>query len=344
MRLRGIGRIRKVLQRLRAAIAPGPTILLYHRVAELTADPQLLSVTPAHFEEHLAVLNKNYKVMPLDDLVTAVIKGAAPKKAVAITFDDGYADNYQHAWPLLKKYSMPATIYVATGYVASNREFFCDELERLLLRSDILPDALKLTIAGRQYEWQLRLTGGDYNQCNDSWSVLEEGDPTPAHQAYRELHRILRNQPYQIQMQALEEIRAAAGDDGSARPTHRALSWEQIREISAHGLVDIGAHTVNHTYLSSLTKANQKKEIVDSVHAIESWTQKRVTSFAYPYGTRDSYDANTLTAVCEAGFLNASSNFRARISKGTEPFQLPRLVVRDCPGDLFERRLQRNLL
>ncbi|MFA6101901.1 MAG: polysaccharide deacetylase family protein [Victivallaceae bacterium] len=345
MRLRGAGRLQKAWRKACGIISPGPVILLYHRVDDLTTDPQLLSVSPAHFEEQLALLKKSYNIMRLEDMVTSVLKGNVPKRAVAITFDEGYADNYKYAWPLLKKYSMPATIYVTTGYVSANREFFCDELERLILRPDNLPEVLNLEIAGKHYEWRFAAPcKNNVSRHKDSWNVLAADNPSPAHQAYRELHRILHSQPYREQERALEKIRSAIGDDGSARQTHLAMSWEQIREIAADGLVDIGAHTVTHAFLSSLSKNEQQSEIAGSIQAIESCTKKRVTSFAYPYGTRCSYDTNTLAILKATGIANAASNFRSRISSDTDPFQLPRLVVRNCPGNVFKQFLKKNAL
>ncbi len=345
MRIRGLGRFRNALRQIRGRIAPGPTILIYHRVNDVSADPQLLSVTPAHFEEHLEVLSKFYRVLPLNDLAAAALNGTVPRNAVAITFDDGYANNYDYAWPLLKKYSIPATIFVTTGYVSSHREFFCDELERVMLRTGRLPKILKLNIAEEHYVWQLyRSHNRQRDLRNDSWTVRDAGHPTPAHKAYRDLHCILRNRSYEIQEQVIHDLRTVVGDSGSARRTHRALSWEQIRTLAVDGLVDIGAHTVNHVFLSSLDKEAQRKEIIGSIETIEANTHKKVTSFAYPYGTQDSYDAHSRAIVIGAGCLNASSNFQARISAETDPFQLPRLIVRDCSGDSFHHYLRRNAL
>jgi peptidoglycan/xylan/chitin deacetylase (PgdA/CDA1 family) len=333
------------MEGLRGRIAPGPTILVYHCVHDVPTDPQMLSVTPAHFEEHLAVLQQHYRVLPLNDLITALLNGTMPARAVAITFDDGYANNYEYAWPLLKKYSMPATIFVSTSYVSSNREFLCDELERILLRTVAVPEVLLVTIENEQYEWRLLSDHTDRADIhNDSWSVQDAGHPSPAHQAYRELNTLLRYRSFEIQERVMNDIRIAVGDNGVARQTHRALSREQIRVMSDDGLVDIGAHTVNHAFLSSLAEDKQQSEIADSIRTIESWTEKKVTSFAYPYGTRDSYNERTRAIVQESGCRTASSNFRGRIYAHTDPFQLPRLVVRDCTGDFFHQYVKRNAL
>jgi peptidoglycan/xylan/chitin deacetylase (PgdA/CDA1 family) len=111
----------------RGAIA----ILLYHRVAELESDPQRLAVTPAHFEEHLRVLRGTCTPIELADVPRLLRAARLPKRPVAITFDDGYRDNLHEAKPLLERDGVPATVFVASGYVGREREFWWDELDRL---------------------------------------------------------------------------------------------------------------------------------------------------------------------------------------------------------------------
>ena len=130
-------------------------ILLYHRVAVVPSDPQLLCVTPKHFAEHLDVLQKCMNPMPLRQLVPAVRNRKIPHRRVIVTFDDGYADNMYIAKPLLERYEIPATVFVASGYLGQTREFWWDELERLLLQAGTLPETLRLNLNGRVHEWSL---------------------------------------------------------------------------------------------------------------------------------------------------------------------------------------------
>jgi peptidoglycan/xylan/chitin deacetylase (PgdA/CDA1 family) len=122
-------------------------ILLYHRVTELTTDPQLLAVTPQHFAEQLDVLRRLAVPVKLADLVTGT---AAARDAIAVTFDDGYADNLLEAVPRLRQFDTPATVYVATGTLDTRREFFWDELERIFLQPGVLPT--ELTIESTRFE------------------------------------------------------------------------------------------------------------------------------------------------------------------------------------------------
>ncbi len=102
MRTRRINRLRRVARWLRNRFAQGTVILLYHRVAELPSDPQLLCVTPQHFAEHLEILRKHANPMSLQQLVKTLQAGKLPRRGVLVTFDDGYVDNLNNAKPLLK--------------------------------------------------------------------------------------------------------------------------------------------------------------------------------------------------------------------------------------------------
>jgi peptidoglycan/xylan/chitin deacetylase (PgdA/CDA1 family) len=138
----------------------------------------------------------------------------------------------------------------------------------------------------------------------------------------------------------LQQLRNQCDDPGPARATHCAMSWDRARDMAACELVELGAHTVNHPWLSALSLADQRREILDSKRVLEEQIGRSVTSFAYPYGTRDSYTVETVALLREARFTNACSNFRARIGGNTDPFQIPRLVVRDWDGEEFLQQLK----
>src|SRR5689334_22252023 len=106
-----------------------PAILLYHRVTNLETDPQLLAVTPENFAAHVEILRELTLPMRLPELVADVRAGKPlARSAVAVTFDDGYADNLDHAAPLLRDRQIPATVFVATAGLNNAAEFFWDDL------------------------------------------------------------------------------------------------------------------------------------------------------------------------------------------------------------------------
>ena len=113
----------------------------------------------------------------------------------------------------------------------------------------------------------------------------------------------------------------------------------EIQQLAAGDLVEVGAHTVTHPVLAQLSREEQQKEIRDSKQALEQVVNRPVTSFAYPFGCRSDYTSDTVTAVREAGFQCAASNYPGLIRPRADRFQLPRYVVRNWDGDVFRRHL-----
>ena len=108
-------------------------VLIYHRVKDLEVDTQMLAVSPNHFEKQIEYLKANYKILSLQELISCLNKKRIPNKSVVITFDDGYADNLHEAAPVLVKYNIPATIFISSGMIDSNLEFWWDSLEYIFL-------------------------------------------------------------------------------------------------------------------------------------------------------------------------------------------------------------------
>src|SRR5215203_1242979 len=128
MRIPGLGRIGRIVWRARNRFTPEALVLLYHRVTRLETDPQWLSVPPERFDEQVEMLVRNWHVLSLPRLLGTLHEGTLPKRSVVITFDDGYADNLFEAKPILERHGLPATVFVASGFVGRREEFFWDEL------------------------------------------------------------------------------------------------------------------------------------------------------------------------------------------------------------------------
>lgn len=343
MRLRKMGRLKSWLQRTSAPFQSQAAILLYHRVFEAETDPQRLCIHPHHFAEHLEVLRQRYTILSLKALRQELEERRWPKQAVVMTFDDGYADNLWNAKPLLERYGIPATVFVTTGYLGEEREFWWDELERLFLQPGRLPETLHLTINGRSFQWELGEAAYDPGEASRrfcTWNVLEPDDPTPRHRLYRLLHQRLRPLPHGERRKVLDELRAWAGVEPKVRLTHRPLSADEVLRLTEGGLIEVGAHSVTHPVLSAFPVAAQRTEILGSKAHLEEILGKPVTSFAYPYGSGSDYTVETVTLVREAGFKVACANFPKGVQRGTDPFQLPRFLVRDWDGEAFARRLE----
>lgn len=334
-------------------------VLLYHRVADLPTDPQLLAVSPAHFRQQLDALTSECRVMALSAMIERVQAGTLPPRSVAITFDDGYADNLTQAAPLLRECGAPATVFVASGYVGGPREFWWDELEALLLRPGSLPRVLSVEFGNAARTWDLGevalYTEGDFTR-HRAWTVTQRVDPTPRQRAYRELFDYLRTMRPGHRNDALAVLDEAsrcdthhlhagvhAPDSDAQRHlpkvTHQPLTRAQLRELAADGLIEIGAHTVNHPVLSALPVPEQLAEITPCKADLEAIIDRPVTSFSYPFGTRRDYTSETVQLVRQAGFHQACSNFAGLVTGASDPFQLPRVLVRDWDADTLMARV-----
>ncbi|TAK09013.1 polysaccharide deacetylase family protein [bacterium] len=326
---------------LKSRFFPGALILLYHRVAELPSDPQLLCVTPGHFAEHLEMLKKRLRPVSLAEMRQALGKGVQTRFPVVITFDDGYGDNLHQAKPILERYDIPATVFVTAGQVGCEREFWWDEIERLLLRSGSLPESLRLSVHGNAMSWQLDGAVPYDEQRYRDWNVELQGNPTPRHTLYRSLCQLLRPLTESERCRVIRELQIWAGATGAGRLTHRVLSPDEIVRLTEGGLVDVGAHSLNHGTLSSLSVTEQRTEIEGSKRCLEKILGRPVKSFAYPFGSRSDYTPESLALVREAGFDSACANFPGTVWCSSDRFQLPRLLVRDWDGEVFERQLRR---
>lgn len=308
----------RLLRRAAALTSARAVVLMYHRVAELEVDPWRLAVSPRHFAEHLEVLRRHARPVPLVELAHAHQKGRIPRQAVAVTLDDGYADNLYGAKPLLEQHGVPATVFVTTGKIGRPSEFWWDELERLLLSSGPLPADLELSVDGRSHRWE-----------------VGRGEPRSRLTLYHAVYDVLRRLADQEREAVLHQIATWAEAPSGERPTHRTLSIDELHTLASGELIDIGAHSVTHSFLSTQTPEDQRREIRESRRYLERELGRLVPAFAYPHGE----STPEAVAVVRGEFLCACSTDRGAVRRRTDRFRLPRFQVEDWDGDEFARRL-----
>jgi peptidoglycan/xylan/chitin deacetylase (PgdA/CDA1 family) len=340
--INGFRRLRQTARRLKNRFISTALILVYHRVTEVPSDPQLLCVAPEHFADQLEVLRQYYQPIQLHQMAKDLQNGVLPHHSIAVTFDDGYADNLYWGKPLLEQYDVPATIFVTTGHIGEQREFWWDELERLFLQPGSLPERLDLDVNGRMHQWELGQAAHYSQEAHKQyrgWNVLEEDDPSPRHHLYRSLCALLRPLTDKERWGILDELIVWTGKDLMGRQTHRALSPDEVLQLDAGDLIEVGSHTVRHPILSKLPIATQRDEIEGSKQHLEDIVGHPVVTFAYPYGSRFDYTSDTVAIVQKVGFICACSNFIDVVWKGSDRFQLPRVLVRDWGAEEFAERL-----
>ncbi len=349
-----LGSVRRVARRVRNRLVGGVVVLLYHRVASPKRDPQLLAVSPDHFEEHLNVLRHLGRVVSLEQAERDLRAGRCPRRTFVVTFDDGYVDNLTHAKPILEKNDAAATVFVPSGHVGG-RPFYWQTLEWLLLDAATLPGELSLTIGAQRHAWSFNQEGygGAVRDdgADEAWNVLDRANPTPRHGLYRELCDLLRPMAGGEREAVLGALAAQLGDKGSeARRASakrggdadagRVVDVDELNALASGDLVEIGAHTVSHSMLSRLPVDEQRVEVRRSRAELEAWTGRAVRSFAYPFGSRIDYTGETIDVVRDCGFDRACANVPGVARLGVDPFALPRFLVRDWDGDGFARRVR----
>jgi len=318
--------------------APKGLVLMYHRVTEGITDPWSLCVSPEHFREHLDVLGRLAKPTRLQELASDLRGGAIADRSVAITFDDGYVDNLHNAKPLLEDAGIPATVFITTGYIGGDREFWWDELDRLFLQPGTLPPTLEMIVDGTEHEWNL---GDAAVYSTDSWRShrdwkAEENPPTARHRVFLEVWRLLQPLSEEHRRRLLDMLRAWAGAEASVRPSHRVMTATELVELAGSDAIEIGCHTVTHALLPDIPAPSVRAEVEESTAALDRLLGAAPKSFAYPYG---AYSQETIPAVRDAGFSCAVSTVETCVRATSDPYQLPRMEVRDWSGEEFERRL-----
>jgi peptidoglycan/xylan/chitin deacetylase (PgdA/CDA1 family) len=319
-------------------------ILLYHRIADEPSDPYGLCVSPGRFEEHLLAIRNTGQPIPLGALARGAREGTLRDGAVAVTFDDGYLDNFETALPLLERYDVPATIFVTTGRGGRQREFWWDELERVFLQTEPLPATLELRVRGTLHHWDLKPS--DFSTWDENsyrpWRLLSGTFPSARHQAFEEVYRLLNPMAEPERTDAMNALANWAGlSSQSVRLSRRVMTPERVAEVANGGLVAIEAHTVTHPSLPAQPDDVQRWEISSSCATLEAWTGRPVEGFAYPYGAQDS---RSVAAVQAAGLAYACSCEYRSVWPGSSPFLLPRLEVENVDGDRFAKLLRWQLL
>lgn len=299
---------------------------MYHRVARTTVDPWRLAITPANFEEQIRVLHERTELVRLADLRDRLRVGRCRKPLVALTFDDGYRDNLLVAKPLLERFGAPATVFVATGLVGQSRHFWWDRLALTCLSGAPLPRELSLSFNARTFmveDHQLELPGQSGARARvrlhgSLWRHLSRMDATEREAVLRDIERWASTN---------------AEPDSSALPMTEA----ELRQLVDGGLVEVGAHTVSHPLLSSLTRSEKYCEIEASRYQCMQLVGKMPDHFAFPNG---DFDDESVALVRAAGFKLACNSNQDVVWRSGDPYRIPRITVRNESGERLWARLK----
>jgi peptidoglycan/xylan/chitin deacetylase (PgdA/CDA1 family) len=256
----------RLLQRIFAS--DGVAILMYHAVttAPLPVEDWVF-VEERHFREQMLYLKKHCHVIPLKDVPNAGGTSNG-RPLVALTFDDGFQNNYSVAYPVLQSLGLPATIFLVTGLIDSDDTVWFCRINEALSRTTLT-----------RLNWQ-----------GESYDLSTRGARAEAHAL---LQRRLKTFRHPELLERSADLIAALGDvPGRPIPcgsVYRMLTTHEIREMAATGLIEFGAHTRSHAILSRLPQAERTEEIASSLAAVEQLTGAPCRLFAYPNGRTLDY-------------------------------------------------------
>ncbi len=313
-------RIKRKFLNVQNRFRPKSFVLMYHRVTELEIDPWDLAVSMENFEEQLIVLKKAYNVISMDELIEAKKNRKLKDRTIAITFDDGYKDNYTVAYPILAKYELPATFFISSAYIESQKEFWWDKLIRFILTDTDLPGKLELKTVDKY--WKIRQDNSE-KQARLDFFMDVWGEIVQMHPNLRE--------------QVLSEIEEWSKHDNNKKPDHLPMSKTELVDLAQHPLITIGGHTNNHAALSYLEHDDQREEIQNGKQWLEELLKKPIAGFSYPNG---SYNSDTLSLMAQSGFKYACTTEEYRNSSYISDYKLPRFQVCNWSEKDFIDRLK----
>lgn len=264
-------------------------IFTLHRVRPPTAQRafspnRILEVTPDFLEATIVHVRRlGYRIVSLDELHRRLVERDFSRPWVSFTLDDGYADNYLHAFPVFRRHDVPFAIYVCTGIVDGTARLWWRILEEVVAEEPVL----RLSVDGRLRSFDTVTTKQKYRAFNDVYWAL-------------------RAMPHRIQMATIDEL--------ERRYPHRAIasresddpaSWKMLAEMVRSGLLTVGAHTVTHDALSKLPESRVWEEMQGSRDRLEKEVGVSPRHFAYPYGDAGSASRREFEIAKGVGFTTA---------------------------------------
>jgi peptidoglycan/xylan/chitin deacetylase (PgdA/CDA1 family) len=281
-------------------------ILAYHRIGFLeeedgSLDPSLLNTTPVQFAEQMAYLKQNYHLVSVEELLHVIKTGGGlPPRSVMVTFDDGYRDFKERAWPIIKGMQIPAVLFVATRFMDGERHWYW---------WDILYHAFARTQC-------LELDLPPYG----SWELVNE---TQRRQAGSKVKSIIMQMDHQPAMKLLERVISALDQPHPKTPL--LLNWQELGSLQQEGL-SIAAHTRTHPILSRVDLDMVRDEVAGSLQDLKENLGETLPIFAYPVGHSPDLTRHLPLLLQEVGIQAAMTMLPGHnMIRKTHPLQLRRV-------------------
>jgi peptidoglycan/xylan/chitin deacetylase (PgdA/CDA1 family) len=311
------------LDRRRARIMRrAAVVLLYHRIVDrvpefLDYSPSGMTVTQADFEAQMHYIQRHYRVVPLAEIVSRLSGGHELDDAMcAVTFDDGWRDNYTHALPVLKRLRIPATIFLATHFIDGLPWFWEERLKYTL--GHLHQRYQELATASKKRAEVLRLLRDE--GLDDALLIERAALP----RRLTAFVNTLRDRGADQRMQTMDAIEDALRIEGFAEP-RRFLTWDEVREMAEAGIA-FGAHTTSHMNLTRCDASTADYEMRRSREIVSEQLGRDQRVLAYPYG-KNTPAIRQLAQ--QAGFSAALTTGPGFIRQGDDCMGLSRIDIRE---------------
>jgi len=285
-----------------------------HRVYDRRCDYHSKSIRRLHVSrEYLERLiqyyiDNKYEIISLDSVYEILTENKKTNKFVSFTFDDGYKDNYEIAYPLFKKHNAPFAIYISSGNPSGKNINWPFMLDELIYRNS----EISLSFEGKTYHFK-----------TDTLSSKEN--------SYNSVVHILNNCEKENRQDLLDKIFSPYGFDIHSYSKNLFLTWQEIKELSRSDIVTIGSHTVNHYELARLGHDEVQEEIVRCRETIEANIGKRVDHFAFPFGCKPAIGSREFNIAKKCTFKTCTSTWHGYIHPEHKRCRekLPRVTIHE---------------
>ncbi len=263
-------------------------ILTLHRVVPAHDEPfqphRGLEITPDFLDAVLTALRRaDVDIISMDEVWQRLTGAPGERRFVAITFDDGYRDLHQYAWPILKRHEVPVTLYVASAFAEGTGVLWWEVTAQAVAQNS----AVEVDMDGELHRFD----------CST---------PEAKDEAHEAIYHWVRSKPSEADQEAaIHAIATRNGIDTAAQCRRLCMGWEELAELARDPLVTIGSHTVSHPFLSKCDRAAARAEMSDARAMIEQKLGVRPEHFAYPVGAPDAAGPREFTLAAELGYKTA---------------------------------------
>ncbi len=302
-------------------------VLLYHRVIDTDDDIQQLCVSKDNFYLQIEYLKKKFNVLHPDEFCEALYLNKKLKKgSILITFDDGYYDNYENAFPILRSLNASALFFVATSNIDKPSIFFWDELDLLF----------------KSVSNKLKFIHFDFDGIKYRYDISSPKDKI---ESYYKIHNWLKYSKERARNVFLSKLHIACETDENIfqrlKKEFRIITSEEIKIMSSSNFAVIGAHTHTHSPLSVYNYNEQYTDISVSKSILEKITGRKQEYFSYPFGSYKDYGFDSIEICRRLGFKLAFANYYDQARCWTDKFQIPRMIVRNWEFDSFKKHINK---